>query len=95
MTGMFNYLLWAGAILCFIAFGVQTDKRDQSNLYLGVVLVGVVLITATMSYFQSSKAAALMAQFKNFIPPRATCYRNGLKIEVNAGELVPGDIVEI
>lgn len=50
MTGLFNYMLWIGAILCFIAFGLQEDKRDQSNLYLGIVLVCVIFITATMSY---------------------------------------------
>ena len=51
MTGLFNYMLWIGSILCFIAYGVQQDKTDQSNLYLGVVLIGVIFITATMSYF--------------------------------------------
>jgi len=36
-----------------------------------------------------------MSQFKNFIPPRGTVFRDGKKIEINAVELVPGDIVEI
>ena len=61
MTGIFNYMLWVGAALCFIAYGVQVDKRDKSNLYLGIVLLFVIVITATMSYFQESKAASLMA----------------------------------
>ena len=95
MTGIFNYMLWVGAVLCFIAYGVQTDQRDKSNLYLGIVLLFVILITATMSYFQESKAASLMAQFKNFIPQRCHVFRSGLKSEINASELVPGDIVEI
>ena len=51
MTGLFNYMLWIGSILCFIAYGLQTTYVDKSNLYLGVVLIGVILITATMSYF--------------------------------------------
>ena len=51
MTGLFNYMLWVGSALCFIAYGVQEDKRDKSNMYLGIVLICVVLITATMSYF--------------------------------------------
>ena len=36
-----------------------------------------------------------MAQFKDFIPAKARVFRNGEKIEINACELVPGDIVEI
>jgi magnesium-transporting ATPase (P-type) len=50
MTGLFNYMLWIGSILCFIAYGLQVDKTDKSNLYLAIVLIFVILITATMSY---------------------------------------------
>lgn len=52
MTGMFNYLLWAGSILCFIAYGIQEDKRDKSNMYLGIVLAIVIFATAVFSYSQ-------------------------------------------
>jgi sodium/potassium-transporting ATPase subunit alpha len=94
-TGLFNYMLWAGAILCFAAYGMQESKADKSNLYLAVIVVGVVLITGSMSFYQSSKTAAIMASFKNFIPPRATVWREGKKKEINAKELVPGDVVEV
>lgn len=50
MTGLFNYLLWAGSILCFIAYGVSEDKRDKGNLYLGIVLSSVVVAIAIFSY---------------------------------------------
>ena len=95
MTGLFNYLLWGGSILCFISYGIQEDKRDKSNLYLGIVLAIVVVATAIFSYSQQSKSAALMAQFKNYMPPKATVYRDGKKKEVNSSALVKGDIVEI
>lgn len=36
-----------------------------------------------------------MAQFKNFIPPKAFVFRDGKKKEVPAIDLVPGDIVDI
>jgi sodium/potassium-transporting ATPase subunit alpha len=36
-----------------------------------------------------------MGQFKNFIPPRAIVYREGVRKEIDAIHLVPGDIVEI
>jgi sodium/potassium-transporting ATPase subunit alpha len=95
LTGLFNYLLWAGSILCFIAYGIQEDKRDASNLYLGIVLAAVVVITAMFSYYQQGKSAALMAQFKNYLPPKATVWRDGQKKSVNSSNLVIGDIVEI
>lgn len=36
-----------------------------------------------------------MSQFKNFIPPKAYVWREGMRKEVDAAYLVPGDIVEI
>jgi len=59
------------------------------------VLAVVVFITGCFSYYQTSKSAALMAQFKNFIPPSAKVKRNGNFIDINAQELVVGDVVRI
>jgi magnesium-transporting ATPase (P-type) len=50
MTGFFSLLLWFGAFLCFIGYGVAEDKEDKSNLYLGIVLSTVVFITGLFSY---------------------------------------------
>lgn len=94
-TGLFNYMLWAGAILIFIAYGLQEDKTDKSSLYLGIVIIIVILITGNLAFIQSSKTAAIMANFKNFIPPKALVWRNGMKKDIAAKDLVPGDIVEV
>lgn len=48
MTGFFSLLLWFGAFLCFVGFAI--DRKDPSNLYLGFVLTGVVIITGIFSY---------------------------------------------
>lgn len=50
MTGFFPMLLWGGSALCFIGYGLQKDKSDKSNLYLGIVLALVVIITGWFSY---------------------------------------------
>lgn len=70
-------LLWFGSILCFIGFGIQPDKSDMSNLYLGIVLAVVTLATGIFSYMQASKSAEMMSQFENFIPPIANVIRDG------------------
>lgn len=93
MTGFFSLLLWFGSFLCFIGYAIQKDKSDKSNLYLGIVLAVVTFVTGCFSYFQTSKSAALMAQFKNFIPPVASVQRDGKKSQVNAADLVVGDVV--
>lgn len=95
MTGLFNYVLWVGAAISFVAYGIQSNHNDKSNMYLGIVLVLLVIMTGSLSYYISSKSDDLMAQFKNFIPPKAFVFRGGVKMEVDAINLVPGDIVEV
>jgi len=49
-TGLFNYVLIAGSILCFIGYSIQKEKSDKSNLYLGVALLVIVLISGVLAY---------------------------------------------
>lgn len=67
LTGFFSILLWIASILCFIGYGLAPD--DMSNLWLGIVLAVVVFLTGCFSYYQEAKSAAIMASFKNFVPP--------------------------
>jgi len=60
-----------------------------------VVLIVLVFITATLSFAQRSKAASLMADFKNFIPAEALCLRNSAWAKIEARLLVPGDIIKV
>jgi len=32
LTGFFALLLWFGAFLCFIGYGIQDNKDDKSNV---------------------------------------------------------------
>lgn len=93
LFGGFALLLWAGSILCFIAFALQTSSRD--NLYLGVVLALVVIITGVFSYYQEAKSSAIMESFKSMVPQYANVIRDGKKSTIKAEELVLGDVVEV
>merc|ERR1719483_911317 len=94
----FSLLLWLGATLCFLAYGIQASAYEEppdDNLYLGVVLTAVVTVTGVFSYYQDSKSAAIMESFKNLVPQYALARRNGEKITITANELTLGDIVEV
>jgi len=93
MIGFFSLLLWFGSALCFIGFIIQVDKEDKANLYLGIVLAAVTFLTGVFSYAQTSKSAEMMAQFENFIPPKAAVKRDGEIKEIDAKQIVPGDII--
>ncbi|TKC49856.1 hypothetical protein EI555_011817, partial [Monodon monoceros] len=98
LFGGFSMLLWIGAILCFLAYGIQaaTEEEPQNdNLYLGVVLSAVVIITGCFSYYQEAKSSKIMESFKNMVPQQALVIRNGEKMSINAEEVVVGDLVEV
>uniref|UniRef100_A0A8D1WPF4 Sodium/potassium-transporting ATPase subunit alpha n=1 Tax=Sus scrofa TaxID=9823 RepID=A0A8D1WPF4_PIG len=87
LFGGFSMLLWIGAILCFLAYGIQaaTEEEPQNdNLYLGVVLSAVVIITGCFSYYQEAKSSKIMESFKNMVPQQALVIRNGEKMSINA-----------
>ena len=98
LFGGFAMLLWLGAGLCFIAYGIQASTMEQppdDNLYLGIVLTAVVVITGIFSYYQESKSSKIMESFKNMVPQYALCLREGEKITIKADELTLGDIIEV
>ncbi|XP_026513695.1 potassium-transporting ATPase alpha chain 2 isoform X2 [Terrapene carolina triunguis] len=98
MVGGFSILLWVGALLCWIAFGIQLAQGVASafdNLYLGVVLALVVILTGIFAYYQEAKSTNIMASFSKMIPQQALVIRDGEKKEVTAEQLVVGDMVEI
>uniref|UniRef100_A0A9J8AKE7 Sodium/potassium-transporting ATPase subunit alpha n=1 Tax=Cyprinus carpio carpio TaxID=630221 RepID=A0A9J8AKE7_CYPCA len=98
LFGGFSTLLWIGAILCFLAYGIQAASEDEpanDNLYLGIVLAAVVIITGCFSYYQEAKSSKIMESFKNLVPQQALVVRDGEKKSINAEEVVAGDLVEV
>lgn len=96
LFGGFSTLLWIGAILCFIAYTIEASNNANAmkdNLYLGIVLASVVIITGIFSYFQEQKASNIMDSFKNMVPDKASVMRDGQMVVLLAKELVVGDIV--
>uniref|UniRef100_A0A8C8GGS0 Sodium/potassium-transporting ATPase subunit alpha n=1 Tax=Oncorhynchus tshawytscha TaxID=74940 RepID=A0A8C8GGS0_ONCTS len=98
LFGGFSILLWTGAILCFLAYAIQAATEDEpagDNLYLGIVLSVVVVVTGCFSYFQEAKSSKIMESFKNMVPQQALVIREGEKMTINAEEVVAGDLVEV
>ncbi|XP_018613796.1 sodium/potassium-transporting ATPase subunit alpha-1b isoform X1 [Scleropages formosus] len=98
MFGGFSMLLWTGAVLCFLAYGILAAMEEEpanDNLYLGVVLSAVVIITGCFSYYQEAKSSKIMDSFKNLVPQQALVIRDGEKKSINAEDVVVGDLVEV
>jgi sodium/potassium-transporting ATPase subunit alpha len=91
MVGGFQVMMIFGAILCFIV-GPISDPVDYQTIYLGVVLVIVVISTGFFAWWQERKSDSVMAGFKALTPARCNVMRDGQVIEMDAKELVIGDI---
>ncbi|XP_077012731.1 sodium/potassium-transporting ATPase subunit alpha-4 isoform X2 [Tamandua tetradactyla] len=98
LFGGFSILLWIGAILCFMAYGIQiyfNQEPARDNLYLGIVLSVVVIITGCFSYYQEAKSSRIMDSFKSMVPEQALVIRGGEKMQIKVQEVVVGDLVEV
>nr|CAH0111942.1 unnamed protein product [Daphnia galeata] len=98
LFGGFSMLLWVGAILCYVAYAIEYSQNPDilgDNLYLGIVLTTVVVVTGCFSYYQESKSSKIMESFKNLVPQSALVIRDGQKQTVKAEEVCRGDIVEV
>ena len=57
------------------------------------VIIAILLLNATVGWYQEKQAADVVASLKGDIAMRATVVRNGKEEDIKARELVPGDIV--
>ena len=59
------------------------------------VIIGILLLNATVGWYQEKQAADVVASLKGDIAMKAIVVRDGHETEIKARELVPGDIVSL
>lgn len=57
------------------------------------VILAVVIANAVIGFIQEGRAEQAMAAIRDMLSPRATTLRDGMRVTLDAEELVPGDIV--
>jgi Ca2+-transporting ATPase len=81
------------SILILILIGAAVLAAFIGNVKDAVVILVVVLINATVGFYQEYRAERSLAALKNMLPAKTHVRRDGKKLEIRAEELVPGDIV--
>jgi sodium/potassium-transporting ATPase subunit alpha len=95
LVGGFQSMLWCGAALCLVVFGLSRGSEVQP-LALSVALVVVVLVTSALQLYQEGASDRLMAALRAMKPSFALVYRDGGRLgPVPSAELVPGDVVRL
>lgn len=86
----FPILLEIAGILAFIANFYQPD---EGNDILGYAIFGAVIINASFTFWQNFKADKAMQELLKLIPSIIKVRRNAVVKELDASDLVPGDII--
>ena len=82
-THFFAILLWIAAALSFVA-----DLPE-----LGIACIGVIIINGIFSFWQEYKAEKAVESLQKILPRKARVLRDGVEQEIDAEELVPGEVV--
>ena len=79
---LIQILLGAAAVTALLGHWVDT-----------AVIVAVCVINAVVGFVQEGRAEAAMEAVRRMLSPRATVIREGRRKSLDAGDIVPGDIV--
>jgi calcium-translocating P-type ATPase len=79
---LIQVLMISGAIV--LALGHTIDA---------VVIFGVVAINAAVGFFQEGKAEDALAGIAALVDPKAAAIRDGARVTLPVGDIVPGDLV--
>ena len=81
------------SILILILAGASGLSALIGNVKDALVILAVMLINATVGFYQEWRAEQSLAALKEMLPSRVRVRRQGEKLEIATAELVPGDMV--
>ncbi len=89
-THFFAIILWIAAALAFFA---GWHDPGGGMAMLGFAIIGVIVINGIFSFWQAYRTEQALASLKKLLPRSTKVMRSGFVREVNAAELVPGDLI--
>ncbi|MGQ4877043.1 cation-translocating P-type ATPase [Billgrantia sp. LNSP4103-1] len=89
LLGQFNNVLMLILIVAAVASLSLGKFLDAS------AILGVVIIIALIGFIQEGKAEKALDSIRDMLSPKAKTLREGRQSEIEAEELVPGDIVRV
>src|SRR5690606_38056211 len=82
-------------ILLYVMLGSAVVTAALGHWVDTGVLVAAVLVNAIIGFIQEGKAESALDAIRGMLSPHATVVRSGRKREIDAADLVPGDVVAI
>ena len=81
------------SVLILILAGASVLSAVIGNFKDAAVILAVMLINASLGFYQEWRAEQSLLALKEMLPLRARVRRDGQKIDIPATDLVPGDLV--
>ena len=91
----FNDFMIIILIIASIISAVVSKMQGENDYVDSIIIIGIVVFNALMGVIQEAKAEKSIEALKQMTPQIAKVIRNGKKIEINAEDLVKGDIIEL
>lgn len=89
----FNDFMIIILIIASIISAVVSKMQGENDYVDSIIIIGIVVFNALMGVIQEAKAEKSIEALKQMTPQLAKTIRNGKTVEVNAEELVKGDII--
>ena len=89
-THFLALLLWFAAALCFLS---EYLHPGEGLLRLGIAILAVIFINAIFTFIQEYRTEKAIEELRKMLPFRVAVIRNGAELEIDAAEIVPGDLV--
>ena len=67
--------------------------QGENDYFDSIIIIAIVVLNASMGVIQEAKAEKSIEALKEMTPPKAKVIREGITNEINAEDLVPGDII--
>ena len=89
----FNDFMIIILIIASIVSAVVSYFQGENDYIDSIIIIAIVILNAIMGVVQEAKAEKSIEALKEMTPPKAKVIREGVAKEINAEELVPGDII--
>jgi magnesium-transporting ATPase (P-type) len=81
--------------LLYVLVGSSALAMAMGKLADGLVVLAVVVLNAVIGFIQEYRAGKAIEALSEMVPEQATVLRGNRKLQLNAEELVPGDIIQL
>ena len=89
----FNDFMIIILIIASIVSAAVSFWQGENDYFDSIIIIAIVVLNALMGVIQEAKAEKSIESLKKMAPPKAKVIRDGENNEINAEDLVPGDIV--